>query len=321
MSKFEKNGYSFDGEEDEEEEPYGIEYEESFLTDEMDHAILLHRDIHFGGSFKVMLDYYLQEGIGVNPDFDIERIKYLAEVETELHQNLASLLFTQEEREKVIACRKAYAQFKEIYEEEGESNPIPRLIADLVLTEEEEPSETIEELVKQGKRSVPALLSIIKSQEGYDPLFPGYGYTPCFAIIALGKIKDPETLPFLFECFGKETVFEEAVLLEAFQEIGEEAKNFLLRILKSRPLNQDNIHAAYALTVFPESEEMGVAAFKELQDPKVRVNPLLASYLLCHVDFLKNTSYKEAFLAFAEDPSLPSTFKKEVHEIIREWKR
>jgi hypothetical protein len=162
---------------------------------------------------------------------------------------------------------------------------------------------------------------VIRSLEAYDPLFPGYGYAPCFAIICLGKIKDPQTLPSLFECFGKEAVFGEEVLLDAFQEMGDEAKNFLLKILKSRPLNQDNIHAAFALTAFPESEEMAFNAFKELQDPKVRINPLLASYLLCHCDFLKNTPYKQAFLAFSEDPNLPAPFKKEIHEITRDWKR
>ncbi len=36
--------------------------EESSLTSEIDHTILMHREIHFGGSFAVMLDYYAKRG-------------------------------------------------------------------------------------------------------------------------------------------------------------------------------------------------------------------------------------------------------------------
>ena len=35
------------------------------LTDELDHAILMHKDVHFGGNFSLMIEYYKEEGKGV----------------------------------------------------------------------------------------------------------------------------------------------------------------------------------------------------------------------------------------------------------------
>ena len=54
------------------------------ILDELDTEILKHRDAHFGGNFQVMIDYYEQEGIGVVPDFDIDRIVELHELQEKL---------------------------------------------------------------------------------------------------------------------------------------------------------------------------------------------------------------------------------------------
>src|SRR5947209_4757065 len=56
---------------------------ENYLTEEMDHEILKQRDAHFAGDFKVMHQYYQQDGLRQHPDIDLERIEYLAQIEAE----------------------------------------------------------------------------------------------------------------------------------------------------------------------------------------------------------------------------------------------
>lgn len=275
------NGHHY-GEPAEDEED-GVEYdddeEEAGLTDELDHRILMHRDAHFAGEFEVMLRYYNNEdNVGIDPDFDPDRIAYLANLEKEMGQNLASLLLGAAEAEAVGRARKAYGQFKELYELE-EKSPIPRLIADLILSEKEEPVEEIEAVVAQGPAIVPELLALLNSDDFYDPLFPGYGYAPFLAIICLGKIGDTRAIIPLFETFSKHFIFDEMAIVEAFAEIGQPAKEFLLKILKSRPLTQDNPNAAFALSAFAEDSDVTEVCFEQLEDPQVLETPLLRAYL------------------------------------------
>lgn len=302
-------------------EEYFYEEEGSILTDEIDHEVLMHRDAHFGGDFNVMLAYYQEDSIGVHPDIELERIAYLAEVEKQLGENLAPLILTGPEAERVARARKAYEQLKEIYEgdEEKEKSPFPRLIADLILSEKDEPDQEIEAIVSQGTRIVPELLQIVRSEEAYDPLFPGYGYAPYLAIICLGHLKDPAAIIPLFELLGREMQFEEEVILEALAEINEPAKQFLLDILKGRPLTKDTIHAAFALTVFANQPEVSIACFEQLQDAEVRTNPLLRAYLLYNCESIQGTPYAEALAKMAQDPDLSSDFRKEIETMIREW--
>lgn len=294
--------------------------EDHILTDELDHEILMHRETHFGGDFGVMLAYYQEDNIGIHPNFDIERIAYLAEVEAQLGQNLAPLILSGPETERVAHARRAYENLKEIYEHDEEKSPIPRLIADLILTESEEPKKEIEAIVSQGTHIVPELLQIVQSEDAYDPLFPGYGFAPYLAIICLGKIKDPSSIIPLFETLGREMVFEEEVILAALAEIGESAKSFLLNRLKGRPITQDTVNAAFALAAFADHEEVAIACLEQLNDPKVIDNSLLRSYLLNNCAYLQGTPYQEALVKLAESPAIPSAFRKEIENMIRDWK-
>ncbi len=259
------------------------EFEEGYdLTDEIDHAILMQRDAHFGGDFQVMLDYYQKdEGLGINPDFELDRIIYLQQVERELKTDLAANMLSAPEAELVARCRLAYERLKEVYEHKM---LLPRLLADLILTEEHEPIAEIEAVAAQGSKIVPELLHIIQSDDAYDALFPGYGFAPYLAIICLGKIKDPSVLPQLFGIFSRELIFDEGVLLNAFVSIGEPAKAFLINILQGRPLTSDNLHAAFALTAFGDDPEVVKLAVDQMQDPLVQKNELLMDYLRCHTD-------------------------------------
>lgn len=314
--KEDQNGHSYlglNGENEEENHPFA-------LTDEQDHEILMHRDAHFGGDFATMLHYYAEEEqIGINPDFDSERIEYLANVEKELKQDLSKSLLSEGERLQITRVKEAYQKLKEIYEIEEEKSTFPRLLADLILSEKEEPEEEIERVVSAGKAIVPDLIEIIKFDDAYDPLFPGYGYAPYLAIICLGRIGEERAIVPLFECLGKEMVFEEDVILEAFFNIGKPAKEFLIRTLKGRPLTNDNVNAAFALCAFADDVDVAILSFLQLQDPDVQDKPLLRLYLVCQCNALQNTEYQAAFEKMAQDEKIPADLRKEVENIVQNW--
>ncbi len=316
----EKNGHAFPGIGEEEEAQY---FDEGManLTDELDHQVLMHRDAHFGGDFKVMLTYYQEDHLGVYPEFDLDRIAYLAEVEMQLGQNLAPMILTAAEAEKVAQARRAYEMLKEIYEqEEEEKSSFPRLLADLILTESEEPEEEIEAIVAQGSRIVPELIHMVRSDEAYDPLYPGYGFAPYLAIICIGKIKDPSAIIPLFEALGREMAFDEEVILGALREIGNPAKAFLLDVLTGRPITKDVIQAAFALAVFADQVEVEQLCFEQLRDKDVMAHPLLRSYLLNNCEGLRNTPHQKALEEMGHNPDIPADFQTEIQNMIRSWK-
>ncbi|MDP1879654.1 MAG: hypothetical protein Q8K60_01780, partial [Parachlamydiaceae bacterium] len=148
------------------------------MVDAIDHEILMHRDAHFGGLFSVMLDYYRKEGRGVQPEFKISRIEQLAELEKQLKQNLAGLYLAGDEAQKVADSLTAYKKLRDIYDMKLEKVIYPRLIADLILTEDEEAENEVNALVNVKDKIVPSLIEILRADDMYDPLFPGYGLTP-----------------------------------------------------------------------------------------------------------------------------------------------
>src|SRR5580704_7299274 len=88
------------------------------LADASDIGIVMHRDAHFGGNFELMLDYYKRGGKGVNPDFNLERIQQLADYERATNQNLAGIILSGPDAEKIARAKEAYKQLKAFYEEE-----------------------------------------------------------------------------------------------------------------------------------------------------------------------------------------------------------
>ena len=307
------NGHeSMNGYDHEEEE------ERQALTDEADHEILMHRDVHFGGDFAVMLRYYEEDGLGVNPSFDIERIHYLAAVEKELGGNLAALMLTSSEAERVAQARAAYSKLKEIYQRK--SSPIERLVADLLLCEEDDPQELIAEILEKGVEIVPSLLEIVQTADLYDALAPGYGLAPALAAHCLGDLQVEKAIIPLFEILGRETEFDEEVILDALGHIGTPARDFLIKRLKGRPITADTLYAAFALSGFPQDQVIATAAYEELLDPEVQRKPLLATYLVCHCDALQKTAHREHFVAMAKDLALPKTLRVEIENIVRNWK-
>ena len=304
----EKNGYSYHEEEGE---------EGGFFTDAIDHEILMHRDAHFGGRFDVMLDYYSEDKVGINPEFDFERIEYLAAIEKELGQNLAPVVLDEMEVERVERARHAYLAFKKLYDNPPKKTEIPRLIADLILSEEEEPTIEIEALVKEPENALPELIALIKSDNAYDPLFPGYGYAPYLATLCLTQIKDERAIIPLFEMLNRESVFGSEVVIEALAATGGKAEQFLIKVLKSQPKTHDNTDAACALSAFAPNDAIGRACLQELQNEKNWTNQIFCSYLLIGIEALKNSPLKTEIMELSQREKLPSFIKNELELLLK----
>lgn len=290
------------------------------LRSAMDNTILMHREAHFGGNFKIMINYYEKGGKGICQDFELSRIYELAEYETETDQNLAGLLLTEPEAEILAESRKTYKRLKDLYSIKEEKVKYPRLIADLILSEEENPENEIEAIVKEGTAIVPSLIELIKAEAFYDPLFPGYGTAPINAAACLGQIGDKRAIIALYEMIGEEDFFDENILLDALYNIGQPAKEFLLRVLHSRPLNFDNERAAIALITFKNDPEVTDIALNMLLQPEIRQQIPLSTYLALICEGLTDPSSRKKFEQLGNDPTTPRMLIQDIKSVIKEWK-
>lgn len=285
----------------------------------MDSTILMHRDAHFGSNFDVMLDYYRAGGRGVNPEIEISNIETLAELEKQVGENLANLYLTEAEAEKVISATDEYKRLRDLYEDSAKEKRLARLIADLILTEDEDAKEEIAALAKEGKVVVPSLIKLLKTETYNDPLFPGYGQTAVLAAKTLGEIGSPEAVGALFEVMRDGDFFQEEVILDALKHIGEPAKAFLLKILHTRPIHRNADQAAIALIAFRDDSKVAKECLDLLQDPDVRREPVMATYLVLACEGLKNPEDRQKFLSMANDPSISSSIKLDIKAVAKEW--
>jgi hypothetical protein len=281
----------------------------------------MHRDAHFGGQFSIMLDYYRQEGKGVQPEFDISRIERLADLEKQLKENLAALFLAGNEAQKVADARDAYQKLRAIYGVKKPKSPHPKLIADLILSEEQEAKEEIDAIVAEKDKIVPSLIDLLRSDEFYDPLFPGYGQAPFLAVKCLERIGDKRAIISLFEALGQGDFFGDDQIIKALKAIGKPAHDFLLHVVHGRPLNEDNEKAAIALIAF--KDEIGVAdlCFDLLQQPDIQKDPCLSTYLVLICAGLNDPAKREAFTIMSQHQQLPSLLRKDMESVIDGWKK
>lgn len=289
------------------------------VSNAIDNQILMHRDVHFGGDFNIMLDYYNKGGIGVNPEFEMERIQELADIEARTQKNLAGIMLTGAEAETVFRAKEAYKTLRDLYDTKGQQSKNPLLIADLILSEEEDPQKEIEAIVAQRGLIVPALIDLVRSHEFYDPLFPGYGNAPALAIRCLGKIGDRRSMMSLFETIGEADFFSEDIVLQALKQMGEPAKSFLVKVLHGRPLNIDNERAAIALVNFKDDPEVAQTCFKMLQEPDVKKDIALSTYLILCCEGLTSTEDRKKFSSLADDPSFKH-LRLDIKAVSNSWK-
>lgn len=283
------------------------------LIDETDHAILMHKDAHFNGSFAIMLDYYVNEGKGTIDTFELERIQALALIEEQYQVFLSEELLSDEEKKEVIRSKIKYRSLKELYD--LPSHPSQK-IADLIFSEEMDPLEEIEAL-SMTPEAIPLLIDLIQEDDFYNPLFPGYGLAPLHAIECLGQLKAKEAIIPLFECLGKSEFFGEEAVIQALFAIGDPAKEFLLSRLKKTPISKENENAAIALLPFKDDSRISDTCLHLLEIPEVQQNPLFFTYLLLLCDELKEDRQKNQLLQISNSKYLSKENQVELDWIIK----
>lgn len=282
------------------------------LIDATDHEILMHKEVHFGGSFSIMIDYYAEDNKGCLEEFSQERIEILAEIEQKEGINLAQEMLTEEEKALVARAQEKYMSLKKIYE-------LPfspaHLLADLILSEDIDAQEEIKELCNHPK-IIPLLVHVIQEEDLYHSLFPGYGFAPFHAIECLGKLQAKEAIIPIFEALSKTDFFGEETIFSALFQIGNAAKEFLLQKLQKTPITKDNENAALALSWFQEDKEVSSTCFQLLLEPSTQEKPRFFSYLLLSCTDLDEKKQKTA-TELSELPSLSLECKEELQWILK----
>lgn len=282
----------------------------------IDNLILMHRDAHFSGDFNVMIDYYSKNGRGISNEFDVERIQELANTQQAQGKDLSPLMLSGVEAEKIAHSRKLYKDLRELCESSKKQAAIPKLIAELILAEEEEIPAAMQAIITEKTAVVPSLIDLLRSEDFYDPLSPGYGQAPTLAAECLGKIGDKRAIISLFEAISSGDFFNEDIILHSLKAIGEPAKKFLLTVLQGRPLTNDNDQAAVALIAFKEDPEVSKTCLKMLQELDMAKHLPLATYLVLACEGLGPEEQKQ-LLALAERPTTPKNIKQDIAAVAK----
>ncbi len=287
------------------------------LLDNLDHEILMHRDAHFSGSFTLMIDYYQKEGKGAHPDITIKRLKELERLEKRTNMNLSDLVLTDGEKEEVGRSKNMYLSLRELYESK-EPLEIPRLIADLILSEDDPPSKEIANLKANGSPVITPLIDLLASFDFYNPIFPGYGHAPALAAKTLGQMNDERAVIPLFEALGNGDFHMEETVLEALSHLEEKSRDFLLKALMRLPITKDNERAAVALLGFKEDPSLSKAFLNMLVDEKSHAFPTFSTYLILGCGGLGGEDRKR-FIELSKQPYFSSDLHQEMDLIIKKW--
>lgn len=290
------------------------------LEDPIDNQILMHRDVHFGGSFSIMRAYYKKKGKGVQPEFELSKIQELQRIEEETGKNLSDFL-PDTEKEEIARAKAKYHDLRNLYENPLAANTLAELIADLILSEKQNPNQEIAALVSQGQKAVLPLIELLKADDFYNPLFPGYGEAPALAARCLGLIGDERAIAPLFHALGKEDFFTEEAILDALTVIGDKSKEFLINALRKMPISKENEHAAIALIGFKDHEEIAKACLSLLQNDQTLQKPTFAAYLVMGCHSLNDPRDKELLIALSQHPLLAPDLRQEMQVIIKKWKK
>lgn len=287
----------------------------------LDHAILMHREVHFGGNFDSMLEYYEQGRPGICPEFEVSRIRELAQYEKEIEKNLAELFLSEQEHEEVEEALLSYHALNALIHANKPGNPIPKLSAALILAESEEQIEAaIAALAAHKDAAVQAMIELLGSEQMHNPLFPGFGLAPARASQVLCQLGDKRAIIALFEALGREDdFFDEEVILSAFKSIGAPAKEFLLRLAKRSPIDRDSELAIIALVAFKDDEEAAQACWQLLHRADMLAHPILANYLALVCEGLKDPEIRTAFHKLSQDSRLAAPLRRDIATVAKSW--
>ena len=252
-------------------------------------------------------------GVGVQEDFDIERIKDLAAHDSAGH--MADDILPEHAKSDVIFAKELYKKFRDCYDE---SDELPKKLADLLLSESWDPQNEIAALMPFCKRAIKPLVEILLQDYFYNPLNPGYGRGPINAAIALKTMGNTDAIPHLFNALGKSFSVDE-VIINALMSFGKDGVEFLQDRLKGMPYTEDNYKAAMALASFPINDETAEIALNLLQHKETFAHPPFVSYLICICEGLENSVERETFAKIANSKELDKHLREEMNLIMKFW--
>lgn len=297
------------------------EEDDETLSEDISVRAVMHRDAHFGGRFEDMFAYYSRGGKGSQTtDFDLTLIENLYDVEKNSSENLTDTYLSEAERTKVLHALEIYENLKKAREKTGSRDKYVRLIAELILSEEEYPEEVINAIVAEKEKIVPVLVELLESDYLRDPLFPGYGLAPLLAAQCLGMIGGKRAIIALFESIGHDDFFNEEIAIEALHRIGEPAKNFLLQVLKGKTITQDTEKAALVLDHFREYPDVAEAGLNMLKRKDVQNNILLSTYLILMCESLINNKLRDEFITILQNKELAPLLRRDMEAVIKAWR-
>lgn len=277
------------------------------LLEEEDRDIVMHRDAHFGKSFKLMLEHYEDEGIAAVLDVDPSRIEFLMDLEEKLGSNLAPYLLQGADAEKVAQSIRLYKALRE------QKTPLVSAISELILSEEE-PEVAASKAALHGPKLVEYLMQLLQTPTFYDPLFPGYGQAPMRACLALGMMKAKEAIKLMFGLIGCENFDTESAAVQALSLIGEPTKTFIISQLQSRPITKNNERAAIVASALEQDDELIEALIRELEDPAIQKIESLATYLVLACSYVPE-KFRERFKQLL--PKMPESVRHEMTTILK----
>lgn len=280
-----------------------------------DHDILMHRDAHFGGKFEKMLEYYRQGKKGVNPDFEIERILFLHDLERDIGADLSAEGLDDEEKTLVAESIKRYETLRALSHKKNRT--IHALLAELILSDEEKPEKTVEAIVALKGEALKPLVELIRDETSYDPLFPGFGLMPALANEILGLIGDKRAIITLFEEINQGDFFDDEVIFSALKQIGEPSLEFLLKVLHAQPITIDNERAAQALHVFA-NQRAASGSLEMLKTIDMKKHDIFAGYLILNCE---NLSEEEQIEFKKLEDKIPKNLKFDFAAIIQGWQK
>ena len=265
----------------EEERPEQIEFygdEEGALPlfEEEDRLILMHREAHFSGSFSAMRHYYQRpDAKGVIEEIDRERIDQLAHIEAGLKKDLAHLLLSGADVEKIALSKKLYQELGEIAQKSSDS---PEGCLAMAILSEKDVDELVATMPPQVLSRPHSLISLATSDLLCDPLFPGYGTASRMAIELLGRLRCESAVSALFGLIGRRDFHTETSLLSALRKIGEPAKAMAIERLKTHPYTIDHERAVLVLLEFLPDDDISKLFSTILADTTMS-NERLRGYL------------------------------------------
>jgi len=281
---------------------------ENPLVDEEDRDILMHRDAHFAGNFDLMIEAYMDEKKSAVLDTSMKRIQTLARQEQELQRNIAAILLSGPDAEKIAFSRKMYRDLSALFDNPQKS--LPKAVAGLILTESEHAEEEIDEVCSYGKAAIEPLLEIVESPLFTDPLFPGYGEAPLLAARALALLQAGEAvMPILY--LIKEAPHLENELVTVLHAIGPTAKVSLMKLAE----HYDDT-ALQALLAFPD-HETAAFCFRML---KSNPDHPAAPYFVLGCEHL-NDQEKQEFTDLLKSGKYPAGVLEEMRFLTSSWNK